>query len=35
VAHGSRQEGGVISPLVANLYINRFLKHWRQSPMTR
>ena len=23
--------GGVISPLVANLYMNRFLKHWRQS----
>jgi RNA-directed DNA polymerase len=21
----------VISPLVANLYMNRFLKHWRQS----
>ena len=24
-------QGGVISPLVANLYMNRFLKHWRQS----
>jgi RNA-directed DNA polymerase len=22
-------QGGVISPLVANLYMNRFLKHWR------
>jgi RNA-directed DNA polymerase len=27
--HGTPQ-GGVISPLVANLYMNRFLKHWRQ-----
>jgi len=26
--HGTPQ-GGVISPLLANLYINRFLKHWR------
>jgi RNA-directed DNA polymerase len=25
---GTRQ-GGVISPLLANLYMNRFLKHWR------
>lgn len=24
-------QGGVISPLVANLYMNRFLKHWRRS----
>ena len=24
-------QGGVISPLVANLYMNRFLKHWRKS----
>jgi len=23
-------QGGVISPLVANLYMNRFLKHWRR-----
>ncbi len=23
-------QGGVISPLLANLYMNRFLKHWRQ-----
>jgi RNA-directed DNA polymerase len=22
-------QGGVISPLLANLYLNRFLKHWR------
>jgi RNA-directed DNA polymerase len=28
--HGTPQ-GGVISPLVANLYMNRFLKYWRQS----
>jgi RNA-directed DNA polymerase len=21
-------QGGVISPLLANLYMNRFLKHW-------
>lgn len=29
---GSKQgtpQGGVISPLLANLYMNRFLKHWR------
>jgi RNA-directed DNA polymerase len=29
---GNRQgtpQGGVISPLLANLYMNRFLKHWR------
>jgi RNA-directed DNA polymerase len=24
-------QGGVISPLVANLYMNRFLKHWRST----
>ena len=24
-------QGGVISPLVANLYMNRFLKYWRQQ----
>jgi RNA-directed DNA polymerase len=24
-------QGGVISPLIANLYMNRFLKHWRRS----
>jgi RNA-directed DNA polymerase len=28
-AEGTPQ-GGVISPLVANLYMNRFLKHWRR-----
>ena len=24
-------QGGVISPLLANLYMNRFLKHWRNT----
>jgi RNA-directed DNA polymerase len=24
-------QGGVISPLIANLYMNRFLKYWRQT----
>jgi RNA-directed DNA polymerase len=24
-------QGGVISPLIANLYMNRFLKHWRRT----
>jgi RNA-directed DNA polymerase len=24
-------QGGVVSPLLANLYMNRFLKHWRAS----
>jgi RNA-directed DNA polymerase len=24
-------QGGVISPLVANLYMNRFLKYWRKT----
>jgi RNA-directed DNA polymerase len=31
---GSRQgtpQGGVISPMLANLYMNRFLKHWRRT----
>src|SRR5512147_2163556 len=31
---GSRRgtpQGGVISPLLANLYMNRFLKHWRHA----
>jgi len=23
--------GGVASPLLANIYMNRFLKHWRQG----
>jgi RNA-directed DNA polymerase len=24
-------QGGVVSPLLANLYMNRFLKYWRQT----
>lgn len=28
--HGTPQ-GGVVSPLLANLYMNRFLKHWRKT----
>jgi RNA-directed DNA polymerase len=28
--HGTPQ-GGVISPLLANVYMNRFLKHWRRQ----
>ena len=28
-------QGGVISPLLANLYMNRFLKHWRQQRTGR
>ena len=28
-------QGGVISPLLANLYINRFLKHWRLTERER
>jgi RNA-directed DNA polymerase len=30
-AHAStlRAKGGVISPLLANIYMNRFLKYWR------
>jgi RNA-directed DNA polymerase len=24
-------QGGVVSPLLANLYMNRFLKHWRHT----
>ena len=24
-------QGGVVSPMLANLYMNRFLKHWRAS----
>lgn len=23
-------QGGSLSPMLANLYLNRFLKHWRQ-----
>jgi RNA-directed DNA polymerase len=26
-------QGGVVSPLLANLYLNRFLKYWRLSRM--
>ena len=32
--HGTPQ-GGVISPLLANLYINRFLKFWRTQGKTQ
>jgi RNA-directed DNA polymerase len=28
-------QGGVISPLLANLYMNRFLKHWRLTEQGR
>ena len=28
-------QGGVISPLLANLYMNRFLKHWRLTGRER
>jgi RNA-directed DNA polymerase len=28
-------QGGVISPLLANLYMNRFLKHWRRTGRGR
>jgi RNA-directed DNA polymerase len=24
-------QGGIASPLLANIYMNRFLKHWRRS----
>ena len=30
--HGTPQ-GGVISPLLANIYMNRFLKYWRQNDL--
>ena len=30
--HGTPQ-GGVISPLLANIYMNRFLKYWRQNGL--
>jgi RNA-directed DNA polymerase len=33
-ARGTPQ-GGVISPLLANLYMNRFLKYWRQRDCGR
>jgi RNA-directed DNA polymerase len=29
--HCGTPQGGVISPLLANLYMNRFLKHWRRQ----
>jgi RNA-directed DNA polymerase len=32
--HGTPQ-GGVISPLLANLYMNRFLKYWRITERTQ
>ncbi len=32
--HGTPQ-GGVISPLLANIYMNRFLKYWRQNDLGR
>src|ERR1700751_6453129 len=28
-------QGGVISPLLANLYMNRFLKYWRLTEQGR
>lgn len=28
-------QGGVISPMLANRYMNRFLRYWRQSPQAR
>ncbi len=28
-------QGGVLSPLLANLYMNRFLKHWRITGQDR
>lgn len=28
-------QGGVVSPLLANLYMNRFLKHWRQCGRSK
>lgn len=28
-------QGGVVSPLLANLYMNRFLKHWRLTEQGR
>ena len=28
-------QGGVISPLLANIYMNRFLKYWRQNGLGR
>lgn len=28
-------QGGVVSPLLANIYINRLLRHWRQTDASR
>jgi len=28
-------QGGVVSPLLANVYINRLLRHWRQTGTTQ
>jgi RNA-directed DNA polymerase len=28
-------QGGVISPLLANIYMNRFLRHWRRKGASR
>jgi RNA-directed DNA polymerase len=28
-------QGGVASPMLANVYMNRFLKHWRSSGRGR
>jgi RNA-directed DNA polymerase len=30
-----KQQGGVISPLLANIYMNRFLKYWKQTERAR
>jgi len=30
-SHSGTPQGGVVSPLLANLYMNRFLKHWRKT----
>ena len=30
-----RPQGGPLSPLLANLYLNRFLKHWRRQGKGR
>ena len=34
-ASAARRKAGSISPLLANLYMNRFLKHWRQRDCGR
>ena len=34
-SHCGTPQGGVISPLLANLYMNRFLKHWRREGKGR